>query len=415
MMLAMAGNVDLILEALAGAPGGLTRPELLGRLREKIPYLQAAEVDRVVKSAGERVRIIGDRFHVVIAAEEMPVAPLRTQPRRFVAFDLESIVRPIVKDPYREQHVFQLGAVRFGPDNEWVAEQREFSSFTALSSESDELLIYRDNLRSRYHAEKQPLAEVLTQFRLFLAGADVVVAYNGVAHDFRLIDEECGRCGVPTLLVGPDAPRLVDALYLAQALWPIPPRQHRLKELLERLEIDVEEMQWHDALDDSKMVVELLGYGASEFLPSLGTEFVALLAAAGAGSDAWKLLFGLAGVSPQTGPHDHARTARILLVALQRNASKKPLRPEPDGGKGQSAGRSPEPFALTISDTIRGDDGRVSIEKLVAAVKGPAAEPRPAQRTMVAKMREWVGAGAPGSGEISSSATSPGAIPARGA
>ena len=99
----------------------------------------------------------------------------------------------------------------------------------------------------------------LEEFRAFCDGADAVVAYNGVAHDFRLIDEEYARCTSPSLLKGSQAPRLIDALYLAQALWPIPPRQHRLKELLDRLGVDVEEMHWHDALDDSRMVVELLG------------------------------------------------------------------------------------------------------------------------------------------------------------
>ena len=45
--------------------------------------------------------------------------------------DLESIVRPTVNEPYREQHVFQIGAVRFGPDAAWVAEQETFEAFTA--------------------------------------------------------------------------------------------------------------------------------------------------------------------------------------------------------------------------------------------------------------------------------------------
>ena len=88
----------------------------------------------------------------------------------------------------------------------------------------DELLIYRDELRARYHAEKRPLADVLEEFRAFCAGADAIVAYNGVAHDFHLIDEEYARCDLEPLLTGPTAPRLVDALYLAQALsWRSPP------------------------------------------------------------------------------------------------------------------------------------------------------------------------------------------------
>ena len=105
-----------------------------------------------------------------------------------------------------------------------VAEQSEFNAFTALRKEADELLIYRDELRARYHAEKRPLADVLEEFRAFCAGADAIVAYNGVAHDFHLIDEEYARCDLEPLLTGPTAARLVDALYLAQALsWRSPP------------------------------------------------------------------------------------------------------------------------------------------------------------------------------------------------
>ena len=69
-----------------------------------------------------------------------------------VVFDLESIVRPVVTEPYREQHVFQVGAVRFGPDRAWVAEEPQFTAFTELPNETDEFLIYRDELRARYDA-----------------------------------------------------------------------------------------------------------------------------------------------------------------------------------------------------------------------------------------------------------------------
>jgi len=241
----MAMETGLLLAALADAPDGLTRAELLARLRERIPYLGPNDVERVLQAAGEAVRIDAGRIYAAgLGANEELKQPERSSlPRRFVVFDLESVVRPVVREPYREQHVFQLGAVRFGPDTAWVAEQPEFVAFTRLPDEKAESLIYRDEFRERYEAEKQPLADVLKRFREFCRGADSVVAYNGVAHDFRLLEEELARCELASLLSGPGAPRLVDGLYLAQALWPIPPRQHRLKQLLERLEIDVEEMQ----------------------------------------------------------------------------------------------------------------------------------------------------------------------------
>ena len=257
----MSSDLDVVLGALADAPDGLTRPELLAAIRVKTPWADAAAVERALVAADDAIRIEGDRIFVSRpeAAEEGQLTEL---PNRFVVFDLESIVRPIVKEPYREQHVFQIGGVRFGSDVDWVAAYPEFTAFTALRTAEDEQLIYRDDLRSRYGAAKRPLADVLEEFRAFCVGADAVVAYNGVAHDFRLVDEEYERCQLPPLLKGPHAPCLVDALYLAQALWPIPPRQHRLRELLERLGLDVEEMHWHDSLDDSKMVRRARGRGA---------------------------------------------------------------------------------------------------------------------------------------------------------
>lgn len=204
-------EIDLLLKVLEQAPHGLSRPELLSRLRQHVPYLQPADVERVVHAAQHQVRIDGNRIFAAAPRAASSSVQQGFTPRRFVAFDLESIVRPIVREPYREQRVFQIGGMRFGPDQEWCAERREFHAFTALQSEY-ELLIYRDELRERYLGAKRPLPEVLEEFRDFCASADTVVAYNGVAHDFRLIDEEYGRCGLEPLLRGARAPRLVDGL-----------------------------------------------------------------------------------------------------------------------------------------------------------------------------------------------------------
>jgi RecQ family ATP-dependent DNA helicase len=400
MIGAVRRDVDLLLETLAGQPEGLTRPEVLARLRERVPYIGPQDVENLLADAGEEVREVDGRLQLAspVAVDE-PDPDQQPLPRRLVVFDLESIVRPVVKEPYREQHVFQIGGVRFGRDAAWIAEHPEFVAFTALRDEADELLIYRDELRARYNAGQRPLAEVLEEFRAFCYGAEVVVAYNGVSHDFRLIDEEYERCELPALLKGPDAPRTVDALYLAQALWPIPPRQHRLKELLERLEIDVEEMRWHDALDDSKMVVELLEHGARDFLPTLGEPLLALLAAAGTGSDAWDLMFGLLEQLPAGVMHDHARTARVVLEALEARQSKEPLRPEPppkpEGSEEAAPPEAVEPVTVTIPEALRREDGRVSLEKLVASVKGEGAEPRDSQLLMVAQLRDWLEEGVP--------------------
>jgi RecQ family ATP-dependent DNA helicase len=372
---------DFLLGVLRDAADGLSRTELLARLREQLPHLQPADVESALASLGERIGESDGRIRLLEQAPQQPAPPRLIA--RFVAFDLESIVRPIVREPYLEQHVFQIGAVRFGPDAAWVAEAPEFECYCELAREDDEQLIYSDVVRERYQQRKQPLAVALGAFREFCSGAGAVVAYNGVAHDFRLIENEFGRCQLPGLLTGRDAPRPVDGLYLAQALWPIPPRQHRLGQLIERLELDVAEMSWHDALDDSRMLVELLEHGAREFLPTLGEGLLALVAAASAGSDAWDLLFALAGGRPAAAPHDHAQAARAVLHAIAA-ANKQPLRPEP--------GSEPTvPAAIELPAALLDETGTsVSLERLITAVKGDHAETRDAQRIMVARLREWL-------------------------
>jgi hypothetical protein len=114
---------------------GLTRPELLVRVRERAGYLQPADVERSVRQALADGHLIEREGRLCApSSEQEPADPERKPPRRLIVFDLESIVRPIVKEPYREQHVFQIGAVRFGPDQEWVEAQPTFEAFTALAS-----------------------------------------------------------------------------------------------------------------------------------------------------------------------------------------------------------------------------------------------------------------------------------------
>lgn len=401
----MSNEVILLLEVLRTSPNGLTRPELLDRLRQRFPQLQPNDVERIIEKAGDAVGEVDGRL-LVTGEREEELDELADGPpmRRFVVFDLESIVRPIVKDPYKEQHVFQIGAVRFGPDAAWVSETEELCAFTELRKPEDEALIYNDELRARYEAEKRPLGEVLEEFRAFCEGADALVAYNGVGHDFPLLALEYERARLAPLLDPVRqrfGPRLVDGLYLAQALWPIPPRQHRLKELLERLEVDIEEMQWHDALDDSKMVVLLLEEGANDFLPTLGELLISLLASAGAGSDAWELLLTLAGLGHEARPYSANEVAQVLHGALEAKTEKAPLRPEPppEPEEGEEV-ELPivEPVAISIPPDIRGAGGEVDIDKLVAvaaAFRGVQPEERPPQRVMVEQIRAWLTGGRP--------------------
>lgn len=315
---------------------------------------------------------------------------------RFVAFDLESVVRPSVKEPdYKEQHIFQIGAVRFGPDLEWVKANRFFNAYVELPEDAVDL-IHRDNILKQYREYNEPLADVLERFNHFCAEAEMLVAYNGTAHDFPLLEREYERAELKLLW---DAcrhlgPRLVDGLYLAQALWPIPPRQHRLAKLLERLGVKVEDLQWHDALDDAKMLVALLDHGGHRYLPSLDPELVELIASASKGSDAWELLFSLASTRPEQRHFNGDEVSHILAAALVSSPRKQPLRlpRETDAAGGED--EEPEmDGARRISipaEFVDRTTSKVDIDRLVQSVKGEHSEARPAQREMVEQMRTWL-------------------------
>jgi len=61
----VASEIDLLLAALAKAPEGLTKRELLARLRERIPYLGPNDVERVLNAASKVVRMERGRVYTV--------------------------------------------------------------------------------------------------------------------------------------------------------------------------------------------------------------------------------------------------------------------------------------------------------------------------------------------------------------
>ena len=197
----MSAELDYILTTLAEHGDGLDRRELLLRLRQRWPNLVAEQLERYLALAGNAITERDGRLFAPSSgsAEDESSAEPRTQLRRFVAIDLESVVQPIVEAPYRRQHVFQIGAIRFGPDQDWVAEQSSLNLYMELPGDEQELLIHRDDVRTRYLARKLPAPEALEALREMCAGADALVAYNGIAHDFPLIQLEFARAELPAI------------------------------------------------------------------------------------------------------------------------------------------------------------------------------------------------------------------------
>ena len=120
---------------------------------------------------------------------------------------------------------------------------------------------------------------------------------------------------------------LVDGYLLALSLWPTPSGQHRLKQLVERLQIAAEDLHWHDATDDSEMLRRVLEEGAGARLAEMSEPLRELVTSAASGSPAWQLLDATC-----TAPRPSASSARARWRRSSRTrpaTAQKLLRPEP--------------------------------------------------------------------------------------
>jgi ATP-dependent DNA helicase RecQ len=254
----------------------------------------------------------------------------RVRRARVVAFDLETVLRQVVEPPYVERHLYQVGAVRLSRDREWArAEARSFVAWTRLHPEVEPLLVAPE-ARAKYEAGKRDVPDVLDGFLAFLGGATHLVAYNGTGLDFPVLAALLAKYGRAL----PAGLELIDGLYLAQALWPVPPNDHRLRTLLERIGEDVGEFFWHDARDDARMLAKLLIAGQRK-LGTWSDERRRLVRAVGAGSPPWEMLYDLSRPSPpgqsSTTPPS-ARSSRASWRPRRRrsanaSASARPRRP----------------------------------------------------------------------------------------
>ncbi len=381
----MAQIYEELQSLLCRAPNGLSVQELLAILRKSNPTLSVSQFDRIIRGAGDRIvkrdnRLFDGRSGTVPDINHSLLTPTRTiqRPLRIVAVDTESVVQLTSREPYTEAHIFQLGAVRFGWDFSWVRAQRSFDAYLALP-ETAEIALERQEMRKSYLARREPPAIVLDRFRSFVADADVLVAYNGLSHDFPLLDQEFERAG----LQGLRDQKRVDGLYLALALWPVPPRRHRLRQLTDRLRIDVGEALWHNALDDAKVLSILIEFGAWSFTRR-APELQSLVASAARGSGAWDLLLALLPERAKIRIHSTVEVTDLLSRELQR-LERGTFASEP-----QFILRDPQPLSVPEWLRDRGRLGTVNVHALAEAAKGGTAEPRPAQMAMVSAMRKWI-------------------------
>ena len=376
---------------MADHPKGISPEELLRLVQSEInPRASAAQLVGQLDALGDEVVTVGDRVMLRAAIETEPdpgperlnaaVAP--AGPRHLVAVDLETVLRYTRAHPDGERTIFQVGAMRFGPDAAWNGKAERFDRFVELSPE---LLtrITNEGLRARIEASGEPAEVVLDDLRRYLSDADAIVAYNGRAFDFPLLDEAMARALGDGLLR-----RLcqIDGLYLALAVWPVPPRRHalsrlinddRFKEIREKLAIDLTGLVAHDAGDDVELLVDLMRFAAAE-VEAWPEALAALVRSAGAASDAWQMLFEMVPGAPPGGRPFDAGEVRSTLAEVLVARGKAPLRAPAAGA----------PPLLDLSAVATG--AIVDIDRVVALVRGELARPRGSQRAMVEAMREWL-------------------------
>jgi Rad3-related DNA helicase len=384
-----------IREMLEAAPGGLSRQELLALARREInPDVTPGQVDAELEGLEGQIEELDGRIRLlsVVAAELQAaegsspgsIGSWPTGPRRLVAIDFETVLRYTRERPHGERTIFQIGARRFGPDPVWNASATPYSRYVRLSPELAERIVKTD-LRERVQVQGVDPEVALAEFLEYVEDADAVVAYNGRSFDFPLIEEALDR-----RLGEKIPPRInrIDGLYLALAVWPVPPRRHALSRLINderfdaikaELEIDLTGVVAHNAADDCLMLTDLMRFAAAE-VETWPADLQALIRSVGRTSEAWQMLFGLTATTPEPRPFDAAEVGTTLGSVLA-SIGKPPLRPTAALPVGQ------------IDLAALGDGATVDIDQLVRAVKGEGARPRDSQREMVEAMRGWVADG----------------------
>lgn len=375
------------LEALVRAVqehGPLRRADLTGV--EELRGARPVQLERLLEQAvaAGAVTVTGDRIEAVPV--EAPAADeadgvRASGPLRIVAIDFESVVRTTAAYPYVERRAFQVGALRFGRDWDWVFENRSVNRFCELPEVGDgpAWQITSPTVASRHEAEAVPAEVWLAELDAVLDGADVVVAYNGLELDFPLLDEERERAGLPPLS-GVD---LVDGLVLALSVWPNPPNNHRLANLAERLNVRVERYTWHDALSDCRLLATVVWAAARTVARHWDPALADLVLTACHESPTWGVVCDL-GRRPPSGHRPGDDEVAAILGDELDTAGITPRRRPP------SEDPPPPPAPLNVPGALVGADGRVDPHLLAEVARGEPLARRTAQGQMAELVGGWV-------------------------
>jgi ATP-dependent DNA helicase RecQ len=362
-------------------PDGISRPDLYELARARInPDLTPAQFSGELERIGDLVQD-GDLLRLPQAVRGDTETPPPRGLRRLVAVDLETVLRYTEQRPEGERTIFQVGAVRFGPDAAWAASAPPFDRFVRLS---DDLVarIVRDDLREAIARDGEDPAAVLADLLDYLEAADAIVAYNGRAFDFPLLDEALARVGAEV----PPGIRRIDGLYLALAVWPVPPRRHalsrlindaRLDEVKARLEVDLTGLVAHDAADDARMLADLIRFAAAE-VETWPTDLASLVRSIGRESDAWVALFGFLASPPPVAVFDAIDVRATIGAAI--------------GSKGKTPLRQPATPGVPDFSALAGPGG-IDLGRLVGASLGAGTPVRDSQTEMLTAMRAWIADG----------------------
>lgn len=396
----VSGAARKMVELVRAFPSGITQSGLVEEAGRRFRGVPEQRLAKLVAEAVDGGLLVLSEGRLACTATQEPSSPARTPGNesgapsgislpaarvlRAVALDVESAVRTIATAPYVDRHVYQAAAVRFGADADWVAAAPRWQRYLRFPGDSDELR--SDEVRDAVLEQGVPARQAWAELCAFITDADTVVAYNGTGSDFPIVSEAVKAAGFEDPLASRRF-HLVDALYLAHALWPTAP-SHRLQDLARELGLVRTDLRAHTADGDATLLIRLLERAAADFAdktPGLRE----LIADVCPDSGAWRLLRELAEGKRATEREplvwEQTHVARLLGAELAQH----PPRRTDDG-------RPPGRAAVAVPSELRGDDGRVDATALARAVHGPRVEARPAQQRMTRTLHEWTDQGASG-------------------